>query len=229
MEFIEFGASKGGQVPSFSLPRLAPTLAITPYSLSVSLPGQAELGRQLAEMHKKGASTLGFGFFDDNTIGRCPPLSPADCRLLTAHSPSFVPPPASTPQPNLWEVEWIPFFRDHRLGFQLDLLRQRHMDADLFQKGQKVMGKLEAVLGGIPIAPCLLHGDLWSGNVGADGEGNPVILDPAAYCEHTHPHTDCERGLRRRAGVADGHAEAEFGMSWCAGFGASFYGAYFEV
>jgi hypothetical protein len=27
----------------------------------------------------------------------------------------------------------------------------------------------------------------------------------------------------------DGHNEAEFGMSWCAGFGGSFYYSYFEV
>lgn len=27
----------------------------------------------------------------------------------------------------------------------------------------------------------------------------------------------------------DGHSEAEFGMSWCAGFGGSFYSSYFEV
>ena len=27
----------------------------------------------------------------------------------------------------------------------------------------------------------------------------------------------------------DGHNEAEFGMSWCAGFGSSFYNSYFEV
>lgn len=29
--------------------------------------------------------------------------------------------------------------------------------------------------------------------------------------------------------TADGHNEAEFGMSWCAGFGADFYNAYFQV
>ena len=28
---------------------------------------------------------------------------------------------------------------------------------------------------------------------------------------------------------ADGHNEAEFGMSWCASFGGAFYNAYFEV
>lgn len=29
--------------------------------------------------------------------------------------------------------------------------------------------------------------------------------------------------------IADGHNEAEFGMSWCASFGPAFYKAYFEV
>jgi hypothetical protein len=29
--------------------------------------------------------------------------------------------------------------------------------------------------------------------------------------------------------TADGHNEAEFGMSWCAGFGGAFYNSYFEV
>lgn len=32
--------------------------------------GQAELGRQLGEMHKAGSSEKGFGFDVDNTIGR---------------------------------------------------------------------------------------------------------------------------------------------------------------
>jgi hypothetical protein len=27
----------------------------------------------------------------------------------------------------------------------------------------------------------------------------------------------------------DGHNESEFGMSWCAGFGGSFYNSYLEV
>lgn len=31
---------------------------------------QAELGRQLAEMHKAGTSEKGYGFDVDNTIGR---------------------------------------------------------------------------------------------------------------------------------------------------------------
>lgn len=37
---------------------------------------QAELGRKLAEMHKAGLSSKGFGFEVDNTIGRCENLFP---------------------------------------------------------------------------------------------------------------------------------------------------------
>lgn len=45
------------------------------------------------------------------------------------------------------------------------------------------------------VKPSVLHGDLWSGNIGAV-DGEPTIFDPAVYY---------------------GHSEAEFGMSWCAG------------
>ena len=39
-------------------------------------------------------------------------------------------------------------------------------------------------------------------------DGKPSVFDPAVYY---------------------GHSEAEFGMSWCAGFSQKFYDAYFEV
>ena len=44
------------------------------------------------------------------------------------------------------------------------------------------------------VRPSVLHGDLWSGNIGSVG-GEPSIFDPAVYY---------------------GHSEAEFGMAWCA-------------
>ena len=58
--------------------------------------------------------------------------------------------------------------------------------------------------GGFAIAPSILHGDLWSDNIGAvvvvggggGGRAEPAIYDPACYY---------------------GHHEAEWGMSWCAG------------
>ena len=52
-----------------------------------------------------------------------------------------------------------------------------------------------------------IRDSLWSGNIGTVG-GEPSVFDPAAYY---------------------GHNEAEFGMSWCAGFSEAFYDAYFAA
>ncbi|PNG99134.1 Protein-ribulosamine 3-kinase, chloroplastic [Tetrabaena socialis] len=73
--------------------------------------------------------------------------------------------------------------------------------------GEKLCAKLHTYFEGIKVRPSVLHGDLWSGNIGAVG-GEPAIFDPAAYY---------------------GHHEAEFGMSWCAGFGPDFWAAYHEL
>ncbi|CAM6104548.1 unnamed protein product [Calypogeia fissa] len=152
-------------------------------SMGASRRGQAELGRKLAEMHKAGRTDKGFGFDMDNTIG-------------------------STPQKNPWTSDWVTFFRDHRLGYQLQLAEKQYRDFDIVEKGKRLLDKLPSFFRDVQVEPCLLHGDLWSGNITADENGAPVILDPACYY---------------------GHNEAEFGMSWCAGFGSSFYDAYFKV
>ncbi|CAL9108768.1 unnamed protein product [Musa textilis] len=144
---------------------------------------QSVLGRKLAEMHQAGKSSKGFGFDIDNTIG-------------------------STPQINSWSSDWIEFFSEHRLGYQLKLALNQYGDSAIYEKGQRLMKNLQPLFEGVVIEPCLLHGDLWSGNISCDKNGDPVILDPACYY---------------------GHNEAEFGMSWCAGFGGSFYSSYFEV
>ncbi|XP_058104763.1 protein-ribulosamine 3-kinase, chloroplastic isoform X1 [Magnolia sinica] len=188
MEFVEFGSSRSSQ---------------------------SILGRKLAEMHKAGQSDRGFGFDVNNTIG-------------------------STPQINTWSSDWVEFFAEHRLGYQLKLAREEYGDSNIYEKGivqemvfsppflhvflgrligscflvipyltgQRLIKNLRSLFENVEIEPCLLHGDLWSGNVSSDKNGEPVILDPACYY---------------------GHNEAEFGMSWCAGFGGSFYNSYFEV
>ncbi|CAB94144.1 putative protein [Arabidopsis thaliana] len=154
MEFIDFGGSRGNQ---------------------------AELGRKLAEMHKAGKTSKGFGFEVDNTIG-------------------------STPQINTWSSDWIEFYGEKRLGYQLKLARDQYGDSAIYQKGHTLIQNMAPLFENVVIEPCLLHGDLWSGNIAYDKNNEPVILDPAY-----------------------GHNEADFGMSWCAGFGESFYNAYFKV
>ncbi|XP_010055239.2 protein-ribulosamine 3-kinase, chloroplastic isoform X2 [Eucalyptus grandis] len=144
---------------------------------------QPVLGKKLAEMHKAGKSAKGFGFDVDNTIG-------------------------STPQINTWTSDWVQFYGEHRLGYQLKLALEQYGDRSVYDKGQRLVKSMGPLFEGAVIEPCLLHGDLWSGNISSDKNGEPVILDPACYY---------------------GHNEAEFGMSWCAGFSGAFYDAYFKV
>eukprot|EP00884_Botryococcus_braunii_P015675 jgi/Botrbrau1/2791/Bobra.0125s0004.2 len=145
---------------------------------------QDELGRGLALMHSappsdENAKAGKFGFAVDNTIG-------------------------GTPQPNGWMDNWVDFFRERRLLHQLRLAG----DPQLTELGRRLADNLEVFFEGVQVKPCLLHGDLWSGNMTGVAEGGWAILDPATYY---------------------GHSEAEFGMSWCAGFDRKFWDAYFEV
>lgn len=45
------------------------------------------------------------------------------------------------------------------------------------------MENIKPLFDNVEIEPCLLHGDLWSGNISSDKNGEPVILDPACYCK----------------------------------------------
>jgi protein-ribulosamine 3-kinase len=109
------------------------------------------LGQQLARMHRTTRDQ--FGWQRDNTIG-------------------------STPQINTPSPDWVDFWRRHRLGFQLDLAA--HNGRDLKRKGERLMADLGEFFRDYRPVPSLLHGDLWSGNVGAAGQ-QPVIFDPAVY------------------------------------------------
>jgi fructosamine-3-kinase len=114
---------------------------------------QAEAGHQLAAMHRQVADA--FGWHRDNTIG-------------------------STPQVNDWTDDWIGFWRVHRLGFQLELAASHGHGGRLLDLGTRVLEALPALLDHGP-EPSLLHGDLWGGNIGYDGDGHPVLFDPAVY------------------------------------------------
>ena len=130
-----------------------------------------------------------------------------------------------TPQPNGWSDSWVDFFREKRLRYMLSLVGRP--GSEVGRMGEKLCDNLERLFddvdggggggggGGARIAPSLIHGDLWSGNVatvrtGATSSSSSAwsILDPAPYY---------------------GHHEAEFGMSWCAGFGPGFWRGYRSV
>ncbi len=141
----------------------------------------AAAGRQLAALHR----CLGerFGWYRHNTIG-------------------------STHQPNAERDDWPSFWREQRLGFQLELGASNGYGGALQRRGERLIERLPALLEHAP-APSLLHGDLWSGNLSYDAKGNPVIFDPAVYY---------------------GDREADLAMTELfGGFGADFYAAYREA
>ncbi len=117
-------------------------------------PGAESLARALAAMH--AIFNDRFGFECDNTIG-------------------------STPQPNAFNPDWIEFWRQQRLGFQLALARQNGFEARMIDAGYRLAEELGSFFRNYRPRPSLLHGDLWSGNQAADSAGNPVIFDPACY------------------------------------------------
>ncbi len=122
---------------------------------STSAGGCSErFGEQLAGMHRKTSELFGWG--RDNTIG-------------------------STLQVNASNASWVSFFKNHRLAFQLDLAQKNRASNALIDSGQQLLQEIPAFFSSYQPKPSLLHGDLWGGNWGTDGAGNPVIFDPAVY------------------------------------------------
>ncbi|HEY4210588.1 MAG TPA: fructosamine kinase family protein [Steroidobacteraceae bacterium] len=140
---------------------------------------EVALGERLAQQHRVSCDT--FGFDGDNTIG-------------------------STRQPNPRDADWIRFFREHRLRYQLKLARDNGCIGLLQQRGERLLECMGALFTGYAPAPSLLHGDLWGGNWSADSAGAPVLFDPAVYY---------------------GDREADIAMTHLfGGFGRDFYAAY---
>ncbi len=141
-----------------------------------------ELGRQLAAMHR--VTQDNFGWRRGNTIG-------------------------STPQDNTPDKDWIRFWRERRLGYQLALAARNGHGGELQRQGEQLMARFDALFDGYRPQPSLLHGDLWSGNYGYMADGSPVVFDPAVYF---------------------GDREADLAMTELfGGFGADFYAAYAEA
>ncbi len=128
-------------------------------SIATVRPGPSfseHFGRDLARLHQATQQDR-FGFDEDNYLG-------------------------STRQPNRWSDNWCAFWRQRRLGYLLQLARQKGVsDTTLDQLGAKLMDRLEDFIDTPKEAACLLHGDLWGGNYLVDQAGKPVLIDPAVY------------------------------------------------
>ena len=86
-------------------------------------------------------------------------------------------------QQNNYTDQWDDFFIKNRLQPLLDKSIQLNLVmADFEKKIKNIFPRISETFTKEP--PALLHGDLWNGNLMADSNSNPVLIDPAVYYGH---------------------------------------------
>lgn len=119
---------------------------------------QKAAGRAIATLHQQPRSRP-FGYAYDTVIG-------------------------SLPQANPRTESWVDFFRDQRLLARADAaVEANQLPAALRHRLDTLAGRLDEWIDR-DIAPSLVHGDLWGGNMLPTAEGGAGFIDPAIYDGH---------------------------------------------
>jgi len=132
----------------------------------------AAVGAGLARLHRRSlVAPLGpgdrlgsFGWWRDNAIG-------------------------TAPQANGWMGNWSRFWAERRLAPQLETLA---LSGRALEGADALLGRLDELLAGHEPEACLVHGDLWSGNLDGLGSASQpglvgcsqtvgALFDPASY------------------------------------------------
>lgn len=110
-----------------------------------------DFGVRLAHLHQWGEQKE-YGLDNDNYVG-------------------------ATIQPNPWDKKWGRFFAEQRIGWQLQLLKEKGI---IITDIDECVATVQSLLANHNPRPSLLHGDLWHGNV-ANSPFGPICYDPASY------------------------------------------------
>jgi fructosamine-3-kinase len=113
-------------------------------------------------------------------------------------------------RPDGWAREWVEAFREQFLRPRIKEAEDKgRLTLELRSRLERVLERLDDLLGGVERQPSLLHGDLHRGNVLCDRAGAPALVDP---------------------NPAFGDRELELAQTeWMGGLPPVFYGAYFEA
>jgi fructosamine-3-kinase len=94
----------------------------------------------------------------------------------------------SLDQPNPWTESWVAFFREQRLLYMARVTHDAgRLPAGDVRRVERLAEKLDELIGE-PNRPALIHGDVWSANVLAEGDRITAFLDPALY--HADPEIE---------------------------------------
>jgi fructosamine-3-kinase len=149
---------------------------------SLDRAGAEELGRGLAVTHAAGADAFGAaGVGGPSRFGS----------LLL---------------PNDAAEDWPTFYAERRLRPLASIAREREALSEAgIAAVERVCERLRD-LTGPPEPPARLHGDLWSGNVMADSDGRPWLIDPSAY----GGHREVDLAMLRLFGAPSGRVFAAY-------------------
>lgn len=89
------------------------------------------------------------------------------------------------PQQNDWMEDWVEFYAQNRLLYQVKRLERNCGDRDLLKLWPQVERNITKLFpSDLEVFPSLLHGDLWGGNA-AETQNEPCIFDPASSYGHS--------------------------------------------
>ena len=116
---------------------------------------QKKLGKGLGEMHIQSneSNPKSFGYHTQGYIG-------------------------TTNQMRGWENNWIECFINLRIEPQLATLENFFSEIEI---KNKIKSKIKSELNDYKPFNSLIHGDLWSGNIGVNNMNKGVIFDPACW------------------------------------------------
>ena len=89
--------------------------------------------------------------------------------------PGFI---GTTRQLDGWEVNWVDCFIRLRIEPQLSLLNNGSFSIDLINR---IISKIKDHLSDHDPMNCLIHGDLWSGNVSTSTHEKGILFDPSCW------------------------------------------------